>query len=151
LHDYGQGAPSVIKIKGQEADMPVDGETRVQFTLFNNGTSPHDIELSLHVPDEVLVTVETNTLTLQAKEEKEVAFVLKNFSALENSSYAVLLAVGYSDDGKYYGGLSSTIVHIKEVQSVFSAFSPKWIVASMAVLFLVFLALQFKTRGKQKR
>jgi hypothetical protein len=151
LHDYGQGVPTDIKIKGQEADMRVDGETRVQFTLFNNGMSPHDIELSLHVPDEVLVTVETNTLTLQANEEKEVAFGLKNFSALENSNYAVFLAVGYSDDGKYYGGLNSTIVHIKEVQSVFSAFSPKWVIVAMTALFLVFLALQFKTRGKKER
>lgn len=151
LHDYGQAVATDIRIKGHEADMPVDGETGMRFTLFNNGTGSHDIELSLHVPDEILVTGETNTLTLQAKEEKEVAFVLKNFSALENSSYVVFLAAGYSDDGQYYGGLGSAIVHIKEIQSVFSAFSSQWVLIAMAALFLVFLALQFKTRGKKER
>jgi hypothetical protein len=151
LNDYGQGLPSDVKIKGHEADIPVDGKTRMRFTLFNNGTSSHDIQISLHVPDEIVVTDETQTLTLRAKEEKDAAFALKNFSALENSSYAVFLAASYRDSGKYHGALGSSIVHIKAARSLFSVFSPKWVVTAMVGLFLVFLALQFKTRGKQKR
>ena len=151
LHDYGQGVPTDMKIKGHEADLSVDGKTRIQFTLFNSGTSSHDIELSLHVPDEIVLTDGIKALTLGAKEEKDVTFFLKNFSALENSSYAVFLAAGYRDSDMYYGALSSTIVHIKAAQSLFSVFSPKWVIVAMVGLFLAFLALQFKTQGKQKR
>jgi hypothetical protein len=151
LHDYGQGLPSDLKIKGHAVDMPVDGKTRMRFTLFNNGKVSHDVELSLHVPDEIVVTDDSRTLSLGAKEEKDVTFAIKNFSALENSSYAVFLAGGYSDSGKYHGALGSNLVHIKEVQSFFSVFSPKWVIVAMVALFLTFLALQFKNRGKQKR
>ena len=152
LYDHGQeGLPSDLKIKGHEADIPVDGKTRIRFTLFNNGTSPHEIDVALHVPGEIVVTDEPLPLTLGVKEEKDVTFTLKNFSALENSSYAVFLAAGYSDSDKYHGAIGSTIVHIKEARSLFPAFSPKWVIVAMVALFLVFLALQFKPRDKQKR
>jgi hypothetical protein len=131
--------------------MPVDGKCLVQFTLFNNSTAPHEIELSFMVPDEFAVPDEPKSLVLDAKEERNVSFALENFSALENSSYAVFLAAGYRENGQYHGSFGSTSVHIKNAKSPLFVLSPKWVIVAMVALFLIFLALQFRTRGRQKR
>lgn len=134
-----------IQIKGEEIKIPANGKNKLHFTIRNNSSQAHQLKLRLHIPDELTLVEELNAVSIDSRAEKTITYVVKNFSALENSSYAVFLVAEYDHDGKHYTSSTSTIVRISATQSIFSI-SPKYVIPIVAVLIIGFIILQFRRK-----
>ncbi|MDM8551594.1 hypothetical protein QUF72_16020 [Desulfobacterales bacterium HSG2] len=145
FYDYKTPVISDISVKSEEIDIPANGSGELNFTLRNNSDKQQELSLELHVPDELATNEGTKTITIGSKEKKTLAFAVENFSALENSSYAVFLIGQYDDKGKHYSISSPAIVRIKPMSAGLSPFL--WLVITIITAFILIVVVLLLRRN----
>lgn len=147
FYDYQSPVISDISVKGEPIDISSDDSGKLRFTLRNSGDEARMLSLDLHVPNELSVAEGTRTLRIGPKSEETMAFTVKNFSALENSSYAVFLLAQYTQDEKHHSTSSSTIVHIKPMSE--EPTPSVWLVITLSALAVLGLAVLLVRRKEE--
>ncbi|OQY59239.1 MAG: hypothetical protein B6245_07750 [Desulfobacteraceae bacterium 4572_88] len=149
-YDHKTPVISNISVRGEELDVSANGGGKLKFILRNSGDQAHMLTLDLHVPNELASIEGTRTLRIGPKSEETIAFTVKNFSALENSSYAVFLLAQYQHDEKHNSTSGSTIVHISPMSS---GLTPSlWLlITSGAVIVLGLAIFLIRRRGTAKQ
>ncbi|MEE4144750.1 MAG: hypothetical protein V2I26_08125 [Halieaceae bacterium] len=147
FYDAGAPALSRVLVAAEPIEFPSNGKGRLEFILRNNGSTPHDVSLKLFLPDELVTIEDGATLTMAPNSSVTVPFALENFSALANSRYSVVMLANYEADGKYFGSVGSTVVHITDPTLLAEyGWSIPWVVALVALLAVILVLLHRRRR-----
>ena len=138
--DFQQPVVSKVLIRGEETSIPSNGKGVVKYTVRNNDSVEHDLELTLHLPDELAALKDSDRLTIGPKQSKLLQFTLENFSALENSEYAISLVAEYDDGKSHYSTAGASIVRIAGPETV-DEYVLWAVAAAIAVVVLVLLTI----------
>ena len=147
FYDHLQPAVSKILMRAQNADVPSNGSGTVSIVVRNNDSKSRDLEVVLHLPDELVTVDERRSLKLAPDTEETLQYVVENFSALENSSYSVAVIAQYEDDERHYSASGSAIVRITAPSAMTSRWI--WVFASggaLVVVLLIVAALRRRAR-----
>ena len=146
---YDHQAPVVSKIlmRAENTDIPSNGSGTVSVVVRNNDSVPRDLEVVLHLPDELATVAEQQSLQLAPGTEETLHYVVENFSALENSSYAVALIAQYEDGERHYSASGSTVARITAPSVVTSRWI--WVFGGVGAVVLVLLILVIRRQRKR--
>ncbi len=140
FHDYQQPVVSKILIRAETVSIPSNGKGKVSFVIRNTDSVARDLDLFLHLPDELVVVSERQSLQLDPGSEEQLQFLIENFSALENSSYAIALVAQYEDDARHYSSAGPAVVRI--TPSSVGSGSRNWVLGgSISILLIVLLVV----------
>ena len=123
FYDHQEPVVSKVLMRVQNADVPSNGAGTVSVLVRNNDAVPRDLEVVLHLPDELAAASERMSLQLAPGSEETLDYVVENFSALENSSYSVAVIAQYEDEERHYSASGSAVVRITAP----SAMTSRWI------------------------
>jgi hypothetical protein len=124
-----------------------EGETALK--LKNMSEVALNVKSSLVVPRELTVLDESRTVDLPPKTEKDVAFAIKNFSALSGSNYQVLAVSEYERDGMHQTNIAPGTIKIHESKTLLGI-NYTYLYAILAGLIVLFLISQlFFPRNKK--
>jgi len=112
FYDFQHPALSKVMVRAEDASIPSDGEGTVKYSIRNNDSVKHDLTLTLHLPDELATLKYRDRLTIGPRQSKSLQYPVDNFSALENSGYAVALVAEYEDGKSHYSSAGSGTVRI---------------------------------------
>ena len=147
FYDHQQPVVSKIQMRAQNADIPANGSGALSVVVRNGDSVPRDMDIVLHLPDELVTDAERQPLQLAPGSEETLQFVVENFSALENSSYSVAVIAQYEDEERHYSAAGSAVVQI----SAPSALASRWIWVFGAVGAIVLILLVVVVRRQRKR
>lgn len=146
--DFQSPVVSKILIRAVDANIPATGKGTMAFTVRNNDSVRRELDLTLLLPDELIVANNKQRLAVAASEAKSVQFVVENFSALQNSGYAVTLVAEHEDGKNHYSTAGSGKIRITAPE-VFSGYL-LWVVLAGGALALA-LAAVFFARSRRKK
>ena len=137
FYDHHVPVVSKILIQPQDADIPSNGSGTVSVLVRNADSVPRDLEIVLHLPDELVAVAERQSLQLAPGSEETLYYDVANFSALDNSSYSVALIAQYEDGVRHYSASGAALARITAppVMTVGSI----WVFAGAAAVVLVLL------------
>jgi len=135
FYDFQHPAISRVRIRAADAGIPSNGGGSIRFSIRNNDSVKRDLMLTLQLPDELATLKYRDRLSIGPKQSRSLQYPVDNFSALENSGYAVTLVAEYDDGGTHYSSAGSGIVRITgpdipERKIV-------WVVAAIAAVVLL--------------
>ncbi|MGB5472160.1 MAG: hypothetical protein WBQ78_01630 [Gammaproteobacteria bacterium] len=136
FHDYQHSVVSKVLIQAEDASIPSNGKGTMKFTLRNNDSVERDLVLTLYLPDELATLKESDSLTIGPRQTRSLQYTIENFSALENSGYAIALLAEYDDGNSHYATAGSGTLRIAEPDTM-AGYLP-WVVAAIAAVILVF-------------
>lgn len=139
FYDFQYPVVSKVLIRGEESRIPSDGKGTMKYTVRNNDSVERDLVLTLHLPDELAALKDSGSLTIGPKQSKLLQYTIENFSALDNSEYAIALVAEYEDGKSHYSTAGSGFARITEPNAM-DGYLP-WIVAVASVVILVFLVI----------
>jgi hypothetical protein len=139
-YTFGREAPSPVFGQAKATAFAKEGELR--FTLKNMGDTELKATTRLVLPQELSVGQEQVELVLSAKSEGSAGFKLKNFSALNGSTYQLFAVTEYESGGLHYTSVAPGTVKITADES-FLGLSYNLIYFLLAALVLAFIAAQF--------
>jgi hypothetical protein len=147
FYDHQQPVVSKVLMRARNADVPSNGAGTVNVVVRNNDAVPRDLEVVLHLPDELAAAAQRQSLQLAAGSEETLDFVVENFSALENSSYSVAVVAQYEDEERHYSASGSAVVRITAP----SAMTSRWIwvfagAGAVVLVLLITVVLRRRTR-----
>ena len=134
FYDYKAPALSGVLIRADNLKIPSNGKGVIKFTVRNSDSVAHELNLLLHLPNELAVLEEDQQRSIGPRATEILRYTLENFSALDNSSYAVVLIAEYEEDGKHYSTAGSILVQVT-VPSTFSK-EMRWILLAIAALVI---------------
>jgi len=137
---FGREAPSPIFGQAKATAFAKEGELR--FTLKNLGESEVRAKTYLVAPQELSVGQEKVELVLSPKSEGSASFKLKNFSALNGSTYQLFAVTEYESGGLHYTSVAPGTVKITAEESLLGL-SYILIYLLLAALVIAFIAAQF--------
>jgi hypothetical protein len=139
FYDFQHPAVSKILIRAEDASIPLNGKGTMQYTVRNNDSAERDLDLTLHLPDELATLKDSESLTIGPGQSKSLQYTIENFSALENSGYAVALVAEYDDGNTHYSTAGTGTIRITEPDPVDGYLT--WVVAVAVAVILAFLAI----------
>lgn len=139
FYDYQYPVVSKVLIRAEDASIPSNGKGTMKYTVRNNDSVERDLTLTLHLPDELAALRDTDSLTIGPKQSKSLQYTIENFSALENSGYAIALVAEYDDGKSHYSTAGSGTIRITEPNPM-KGYLP-WVVAAATAVFLAFLII----------
>jgi len=116
----------------------------LKLTVKNPDPVDRNANVMLYLPRELEAEKYSKKLFLPARGNAELEFEVSSFSALPGSSYAVFAAIGFEENGMMHATFARGTITIVEEQPLVSNSALK---AVLAVLVLIFLALQFRRKG----
>lgn len=146
FYDHQEPVVSKVLMRARNADIPSNGSGTLSVLVRNNDALPRELEVMLHLPDELAAATQRQSLQLAPGSEETLDYVIENFSALENSSYSVAVIAQYEDDERHYSASGSAVVRITAP----SAMTSRWIWvfggagAVVAILLIVVIRRQRK-------
>jgi hypothetical protein len=146
FHDYQQPVVSKILIRTEDVSIPSNGKGKVGFVIRNTDSVIRNLELVLHLPDELVAVSERQSIQLEPASEERLQFAVENFSALENSSYAIALVAQYEDDERHYSNAGPAVVRITGPSSMPESWV--WGVGGAVVIIVIVLLIVFRRRKK---
>ena len=138
-YDFQQPVVSKILIRGEDTGLPSNSKGVMKYTVRNNDSAEHDLALRLHLPDELAALKDSDSLTIGPGESKSLHYTIENFSALENSSYAITLVAEYDDGKSHYSSAGSAAIRITE-PDISDEYLP-WVVALVSAFIVIFLII----------
>jgi hypothetical protein len=139
FYDFQRPAVSKILIRAEDASIPVNGKGTMQYTVRNNDAVERDLHLALHLPDELAALKDSDSLTIGPRKSKSLQYTVENFSALEDSGYAVALVAEYDDGNTHYSTAGTGTIRITAPDTM-DGYLP-WVAAVAAAIVLAFLII----------
>ena len=139
FYDFQHPAVSKILIRAEDASIPLNGKGTMQYTVRNNDSAERDLVLTLHLPDELATLKDSDSLIIGPMESKSLQYTVENFSALENSGYAIALVAEYDDGNSHYSTAGTGTIRITAPDTK-GGYLP-WIAAVAAAIVLAFLII----------
>ena len=139
FYDFQQPVVSKVLIRAEDTGIPSNGKGVMKYTVRNNDSVEHDLVLRLHLPDELAALKDSDSLTLGPRESKSLQYMVENFSALENSSYAIALVAEYQDGERHYSTAGSGTIRITE-PDISDEYLP-WVVVAVSAVIMVLLII----------
>ena len=146
FYDHQEPVVSKVLMRTQNADIPSNGSGTVSVLVRNNDAVPRDLEVVLHLPDELAAIAERQSLQLAPGTEETLDYVVENFSALENSSYSVALIAQYEDGERHYSASGSAVVRITAPSVMTSRWI--WVFGGAGAVVLVLLIVVIRRQRK---
>ena len=148
FYDYKAPALSGVLIRADNLKIPSNGKGVIEFTVRNSDSVAHELNLVLHLPDELAVLEEDQQRSIGPRATEILRYTLENFSALDNSSYAVVLIAEYEEEGKHYSTAGSIVVQITVPTAV--SREMLWILLAVAALVIALLVVVRARRSRSR-
>ena len=139
FYDFQYPVVSKVLIRAENASMPSNGKGTMKYTIRNNDSVERELVLTLHLPDELAALKDSDSLTIGPKQSKSLKYTIENFSALENSGYAIALVAEYEDGKNHYSTAGSGTISITEPITMDKYLL--WIVAVVSAVVLAGLII----------
>ncbi len=139
FYDYKAPTLSGVLIRADNLKIPSNGKGVIEFTVRNSDSVAHELNLVFHLPNELAVLEEDQQRSIGPRETEILRYTLENFSALDNSSYAVVLIAEYEEEGKHYSTAGSLLVQITEPTIVSKKML--WILLAVGALVIALLVV----------
>jgi hypothetical protein len=149
FYDYEQPVVSKILVRAEDVTIPSNGKGNVNFVIRNNDSVPRDVGLVLHLPDELAVVSERQSLNIAPRSEENLRFTVENFSALENSGYAITLVAEYEDGERHYSSAGSMVAQITGPSVISGRWI--WVIAGAISVLVILLVVSIRKQRKQAR
>lgn len=149
FYDHREPVVSGILVRADNATIPANGAGEVAFVLRNTDTVSRELEVALELPDELVAASSRQRLRLAPGGEKSAHFTVENFSALENSSYAIALVAQYEDGERHYSAAGPAIVRIGAPSAMAAGWF--WVFAGAGAVILLLLAFAVRRQVKRPR
>ena len=148
FYDYKAPALSGVLIRADNLKIPSNGKGVIKFTVRNSDSVAHELDLVLHLPNELAVLEEDQQRSIGPRATEILQYTVENFSALDNSSYAVILIAEYEEGGQHYSTAGSMQVQVTEP----TAFSREmlWILLAVGALVIVLLVVVRVRRSRSR-
>jgi hypothetical protein len=144
------GNPPPPRILGHSEPVSLLREGTITATIRNNGEGPMTIEAEILLPDEITCPEPRRKLTLQPGAQVEIAYPLRNFSALKGSLYYAPLLLQYEQGGIRTCSVVPGNIRIEEPRETAWWRGP-WAALGLVLLWTgVLIAFQFRKGGKSK-
>lgn len=137
---YGKEAPSPLF--GQAKSTSFSKEGWLRLTLKNLGDREIKANTYLVAPRELTVEEEKLSLSISPKSEQSTRFRLKNFSALNGSTYQLFAVSEFEDQGLHHTSVAPGTVKIVAAQEIFGL-SYTAIFIILGALLIIFVGSQF--------
>jgi hypothetical protein len=146
FYDFQSPVVSKVLIRGEETTVPSNGKGIIKYTVRNNDSLERDLTLRLHLPDELAAIKDRDRLTIGPRESKSLQYTIENFSALENSSYAIALVAEYEDGESHYSTAGSGAVRITEPKAIddYMLWAMAVAIAVLVLVVIIFIVLRRK-------
>ena len=106
-----------------------------------------DVTVRLIVPKEISSQEPSTKITLGAREEKNLFFLISNFSALVGAKYPIYALMEYDDNDKHYAVSSKSTVEIIEKKKLSSSY--RFILIGIPVGLLLIYSLYIIIRKRK--
>jgi len=148
FYDYKAPALSGVLIRADNLKIPANGKGVIEFTVRNSDSVAHELNLVLHLPNELVVLEEDQQRSIGPRATEILRYTLENFSALDNSSYAVVLIAEYEEEGTHYSTAGSVLVQLTEPTAV--SREMLWILLAVGALVIVLLVVVRVRRSRSR-
>ena len=132
----------VAPIFGQLGSITISKEGKIKFALKNFSDKNIKTKTVLVTPRELSVQNSLVQMDLAPKYEGSVDFFVKNFSALNKSTYQVYAVSETEDESAHYTSISQGIIKVIEIKTIFGL-NYTIIISLLVILIAVFFAAQF--------
>lgn len=149
FYDYKTPALSGVLIRADNLKIPSNGKGVIEFTVRNRDSVAHELNLVLHLPNELAVLDEVQQRSVAPKATEILRYTVENFSALVNSSYAVVLIAEYEEEGTHFSTAGSVLVQVTVPPTVSKEML--WILLAFGALAIVLLAVVRIRRSRSRR
>jgi len=139
FYDYKTPALSGVLIRADNLKIPSNGKGVIEFTVRNRDSVAHELNLVLHLPNELAVLEEDQQRSIGPRATEILRYTVENFSALDNSSYVVVLIAEYEEEGKHYSTAGSVLVQLTVPTAVSREMF--WILLAVAALVIGLLVV----------
>jgi len=135
------------KIRGSlgETDITVEKPGAAMLTIWNDDSKSHELNISFFSPNELKTSFNSQNISINPLEEKQIKIDVGSFGALTGSSYTILASIEYDAEGRHYSSFANGVVRIvEEKQSLLLIIG---VVVLFVLLLIIFVVYRFK-RGK---
>lgn len=139
FYDFQHPVVSRVLIRAQDATVPSNGKGTVEYSIRNNDSVRRDLTLTLQLPDELATEKYIDRLSIGPRQTRTLQYSVENFSALENSSYAVTLVAEYEDGKSHFSTAGSGAIRISRPDTVSGKML--WIVAAISAVILALVII----------
>ena len=149
FYDYGKPALSGVLIRADNLKIPSNGKGVIEFTVRNSDSVAHELDLVLHLPNELAVLEGDQQRSIGPGDTEILRYTVENFSALDNSSYAVVLIAEYEEEGKHYSTAGSILLQVTVPTAV--SREMLWILLAVSALVIALLVVVLIRRSRSRR
>jgi len=137
------------QIHGMSEPVDLGGTADLTVRLKNQGKKKQQIQITLVLPKEISADQTEVSLSLEAAQEKNVELGLRNFSALEGSTYQVFVLAEYTEEGKHTSMPIPCTIKITAARSFYQKYR-LFIITAAAALAVLFAGIQVYTFFRRK-
>lgn len=148
FYDYQSPVVSKVLVRAEDVEIPANGRGKVSFTVRNNDSVARKLDITLHLPDELAALQDKDQRSIAPNSSELVRYTVENFSALENSTYAVALVSEYEDGKHHYSSAGSGIIRIGAA-GFMAGYLLRAVLAAAGVLLMLLVAITL-VRRKQR-
>ena len=149
FYDHQEPVVSKILMRTQNAAIPSNGSGTVSVLVRNTDSVPRDLDIVLHLPNELVAVTERQSLQLAPGSEETLNYEVSNFSALENSSYSIVLIAQYEDEERHYSTSGAAVARITAPAAM--THGSIWaLVAGAAAVVVLALLIAILLRRRQR-
>jgi hypothetical protein len=109
---FTHGQDAVPELLGMIESSHVGRSGHLNLKLKNPSEQAKEVHIRLFLPQELSVENPTPTIYLSPHQETSLRFPVRNFSALEGSTYAVFAVLEYDQGGLHYSTLAPGTITI---------------------------------------
>jgi hypothetical protein len=141
---HGRQTTTAVFAVLDEATVSEGRGAKLRLSVKNPDSMDRNAFVTLYIPRELEAESYSKTLFLPAKGRADLDFEVSSFSALPGSNYAVFAGVSFVENDMMHSTFARGTIAIVEDRPLVSNNAIK---AVLAVLMLIFLALQLRRRG----
>lgn len=146
--DFIVGEDNPPKIHGVIEAIELGRKAKLELRVKNLDSTPRELKLRLILPKEISSPQVESQIALGGSSEQTVRFQVRNFSALEGSTYQIFVLVEYDEQGKHSSLFTPGTIKIVATKDFFRTYRTP-LLLSVGLLVLLFVGLQFYSRFRK--
>lgn len=148
--DFIFGEDSPPRIHATMKAVELGREADLDLRLKNLDATPRELKLRLILPKEISAAQTENRIALGGSSEQTVRFQLRNFSALEASTYQIFVLIEYDEKGKHSSRFTpGTVKIVAAKDNIFASYRAP-LLAGVGLLVILFVGLQIYSRLRKR-